>query len=171
MGKPHDSSKRRVRAQLRLRAQPTVLVPVTAVADPPGAPPLLSQLPPLPALTLVQTFFVCWLSDFLALLLMLGDIYIALININYLLSQVNKNIFLFPTHWFDVIWDLSFTLPPMLAPPGNLCWPCHLQLCLLHLKSFHSFQPLSPVLGCCKPGATNTAPSARQAWLLLCFKS
>lgn len=161
MGKPHDSSKRRVRAQLRLRAQPTVLVPVTAVADPPGAPPLLSQLPPLPALTLVQTFFVCWLSDFLALLLMLGDIYIALININYLLSQVNKNIFLFPTHWFDVIWDLFFTLPPMLAPPGNLCWPCPL----------HSFQPLSPVLGCCKPGATNTSPSARQAWLLLCFKS
>lgn len=78
------------------QAHLTALVPVPAVADPPGAPPWLFPLPPLPDLTLVQTSFVCWLSDFLALLLVLGDIYIALININYLLSQVNKNHFFIP---------------------------------------------------------------------------
>lgn len=53
-------------------------------------------LPLLSALTPVHASFVCWLSDFLALLLMLGDIYIALININYLLSQVNKTHFFIP---------------------------------------------------------------------------
>lgn len=56
----------------------------------------LPLLPLLPALTPVQAPFVCWLSDFLALLIILGDIYIALININYLLSQVNKTHFFIP---------------------------------------------------------------------------
>lgn len=46
--------------------------------------------------TLVQAPFICWLSDFLAFLVMLGDIYIALININYLLSQVKKTQFFIP---------------------------------------------------------------------------
>lgn len=131
------------------------LVPVPAAANPPGqcqrqrcpvgrAGPSgeLATAAPLP----LRASFVCWLSDYWALLLMLGDIYIALININYLLSQVNKTLFLLPTHQFDVIWDLCLFLPPVVAPPGNL-------LLALSSPALPPPSPNLPFLPAALPGA------------------